>query len=194
MNNKETVKFSDEQIIELYWKRDEKAIRATDIKYGKRIFHIAYNILHDKSDSEECQNDTYLRIWKRIPPTRPSSLLAFASKISRDAALDKYKMRMSQKRIPSELTVSLEELTEIMPTYDLAEKEYEIRELSQIISNYLREIPKRQKYIFMGRFYFGCTMEEIADKLSVNASTVQREIVKIKQNFKIYLERNGVYL
>lgn len=51
---------ADEQIVELYWIRDEKAIQLTDKKYGKFLYRIAYNILHDRLDCEECQNDTYI--------------------------------------------------------------------------------------------------------------------------------------
>ncbi len=101
---------SDERIIELYWKRDEKAIHETEVKYGKMLFSIAYNILHDKSDCEECQNDTYLCVWKRIPPIRPVVFSAFISKIMRDISINKYKEKTSKKRIPSELTVSIEDL------------------------------------------------------------------------------------
>ena len=51
---------ADEAIIELYWKRNERAIEETDRKYKGYLYTIAYNILHDNMDSEECLNDTYL--------------------------------------------------------------------------------------------------------------------------------------
>lgn len=69
------LRITDEDIIDLFWLRDERAIQETARKYGKMIFRIANNILHDNADSEECQNDTYLRVWKCIPPTRPSFFL-----------------------------------------------------------------------------------------------------------------------
>ena len=48
----------DLRIIELYFERDEQAIRETDVKYGKLCHSIAYNILNNHEDSEECVNDT----------------------------------------------------------------------------------------------------------------------------------------
>ncbi len=185
---------SDEHIIELYWQRNEKAIKETEIKYGKMLFRIAYHILHDKSDCEECQNDTYLCVWNRIPPTRPTKFQAFIAKIARDIAINKYNEKMSKKRIPSELTASLEELCDVFRSDDSPDAEYMAEELSRIISDYVRGLPKRAHYIFIGRFYFGSTLEQIADELGINASTVQREIVKLKQGLKIHLERNGVYV
>lgn len=71
----------DKRIIELYWDRDETAIQETDNKYGKFLFKIAYNILNDRCDCEECQNDTYLGIWNAIPPTRPAVFPAFITQI-----------------------------------------------------------------------------------------------------------------
>lgn len=98
----------DEEIVRLYFDRDEAAIRETDRKYGKFLFGIAYNILHDRLDCEECRNDTYLGIWNSIPPTRPVSFRAFITRIMRNTAIKKYKERTCLKRVPSELTVPLD--------------------------------------------------------------------------------------
>lgn len=108
---------SDEKIVELYWQREEKAIEETDKKYGKYLYTIAYNIVHDKLDSEECLNDTYLGTWNSIPPARPSALQIFVSKIARGVAVNKFKSKTAKKRIPSELVTSLSELDECIP-YD----------------------------------------------------------------------------
>ncbi len=185
---------ADEQIIELYWQRDEIAIRETAAKYGDMLFRIAYNILHDKADCEECQNDTYLCIWNRIPPTRPTAFRAFIAKIVRDIAINKYNAKSSKKRIPSELTISLDELCYVLHSDNSPDKEYLVGELSEIISDYVRGLSKRRHYIFIGRFYFGNTLEQIAADLGISAATVQRDIVKLKQGLKTYLERKGVYI
>ena len=99
-------KISDEEIVSLYWQQNEDAIQLTSDKYGKFLYRIAYNILHDHSDCEECQNDTYHRVWNRIPPTRPNAFRAFLAAIMRNVAIDKYYENVSKKRIPSEFTVS----------------------------------------------------------------------------------------
>ena len=102
----------DEEIIELYWKRDEQAISQTDKKYRRYLFTIAYNILHDNMDCDECLNDTYLKTWNKIPPTRPRILQLFLSKITRDVSVDKYRENNLTRKIPSELMLSLDELDE----------------------------------------------------------------------------------
>lgn len=185
---------TDEQLVELYWQRNENAIKETEIKYGKMLFCIAYNILQDKSDCEECQNDAYLCFWNRIPPTRPASFRAFISKIIRDIAINKYNAKMCKKRIPSELTDSIEELCDMLHEDDTPYEEYLSEELGKLISNYVRGLSKRRHYIFIGRFYFGNSMQQIAEELGISIATVQRETIKLKKEMKAYLEKNEVYV
>ena len=143
---------TDEEIIELYWYRKEDAISLTDKKYGQFLFRIAYNILHDKLDCEECQNDTYLGVWNAIPPTRPAVFPAFITQIMRRIAINRYKERTSKKRIPSELTTSMEDVDNTLCSNASVEAEYEAAEIGKIISDYVRSLSDRQMYIFIDRF------------------------------------------
>ncbi len=185
---------SDEQIIELYWQRDEIAIHKTDAKYGKMIFRIAYNILYDKADCEECKNDTYLRIWNNIPPTRPLALAPYISKATRGIAIDRYKEKQCAKRIPSEFTVAFDDLCNTVCASDSPEAAWDSKEIARLINAYAKSLSDKQQYIFIGRFYFAETMEHIAATLGISTATVSREIAKIKIELKKHLERNGVYL
>lgn len=101
---------SDETIIALYWARDEKAIAQTHCKYGNYLFTVAYHIVHGKTDCEECLNDTYLAAWNAIPPSRPNVLKAFLTTIMRRIAINRYHKNQRTSLIPSEMTVSLDEL------------------------------------------------------------------------------------
>lgn len=185
---------ADEQIIELYWQREEKAIQETDKKYGQFLFRIAYNILHDRLDCEECQNDTYLGVWNAIPPTRPVVFPAFITQIMRRIAINKYKEKTCKKNIPLEMTVSIEDVTDILHNDSSVEAEYEAEEVGKIINDYVRDLSERQRYIFIDRFYLAEPVELIANDLSISVPTVYREIEKIKQGLKLYLERNEVYI
>jgi len=88
----------DLSIIELYFARDEQAIKETDNKYGKLCHSIAYNILNNNEDSEECVNDTYIGVWNAIPPTRPNNFMAFLCKITRNISLKRIETMARQKR------------------------------------------------------------------------------------------------
>lgn len=185
---------ADEQIIEMYWQRNELAIQETDKKYGQFLFRIAYNILHDRLDCEECQNDAYLDTWNAIPPTRPIVFSAFITQITRRIALDRYKEKSRKKRIPSELTVSIEDMNETLHDYSMVDAHYDIKEIGRVINEYVKKLSDRQRYIFIDRFYLAESVETISTDLSISVATVYREIEKIKQGLKIHLERNDVYI
>lgn len=183
---------SDNKLIELYWQRNEQAISETDVKYGKLLYHIAFGILHDREDCDECKNDTYLGIWNAIPPTRPNLFAAFITKIMRSIAINRYHGKMTQKHIPTELTVSMDDLCEHLHDDNTPETEHDARELGKLISDFVRSLTDRQRYIFMERYYFVSTIDSIAGELCVGLATVHREIEKIKQGLRVHLERNGV--
>ena len=104
----------DKKIIELYFERNEQAIKETDIKYGKLCHKIAYNILNNLQDSEECVNDTYLGVWNKIPPTRPDNFKAYISKIVRSISIDKFRKQKAKKR-SADMVMALDELADILP-------------------------------------------------------------------------------
>ena len=185
---------ADEQIINLYWQREETAIQETDKKYGKFLFRIAYNILHDRLDCEECQNDTYLGVWNAIPPTRPTVFPAFITQIMRRIAINRYKEKMSKKRIPFELTISMDDLNDTLHSGNTVEADFEAEEIGKLINEYVRKLSDRQRYIFIERFYLAETVETIAKDLSISTPTVYREIEKIKKGLKLHLERNDVFI
>ena len=185
---------SDEKIIDMYWQRDPDAIQETENKYGHLLHKVAYNILYDTLDCEECRNDTYLRIWNSIPSDKPTAFSAFVIRIMRRIAIDRYRMKSSKKRIPSQLTVSIEDLKQSISNDLPVEEAYDAKMVGGLITRYIRGLSDRQKYIFMDRYYMAESVEKTAADLSISVRTTYREIEKIKQGLKEYLERNGVYV
>ena len=194
LQTKEKSVMSDEQIVELYWQRDECAIRETDVKYKKFLMSVAYNIVHDTCDSEECLNNTYLGAWNAIPPSRPTLLQAFLATIMRRNAIDLYKAKKRQKRIASELTLSLSELEDFVSDGEDMYSKAEAEELGRIISDFVRSLPDRQMYIFMSRYYIARPIKEIARLLGCSESTVNKEIASIKGDLKEKLRKEGYSL
>ena len=183
----------DEKIIDMYWERNPDAIQETNQKYGPMLRNVAYNILYDLQDCEECQNDTYLRIWNAIPSTRPTAFPRFIMQIMRQIAIIRYREKTRKKRIPSQLTISLDELEELSNGLSL-EQTYEARELGSLITEYVRQLNERQRYIFIDRYYLAEPAEKTASELSISARTIYDEIKKIRQGLREYLERNGVHV
>ncbi len=182
---------TDETIVGLYWQRDETAIQLTDEKYGKYLYSIAYHILHDSMDCEECLNDTYLGTWNTVPPARPNPLQMFVAKIMRNTAVDKLRGRMTQKRIPSEMMISLDELDECLSYSATPSEEYNMKELAALLNGYLRGLPERQEFAFVCRYYYADTVEDIAKMLDVGVATVYRDLKAMREGLKNCLIKEG---
>lgn len=194
LQTKQAAAMSDEQIVALYWKRDERAIKETDIKYRKFLLSVAYNIVRDICDSEECLNDTYIGAWNAIPPARPTLLQAFLATIMRRTAIDCYKAKKRQKRMVSELTVSLSEVEDFLSDDDDMYSQIDAIELGRVISDFVRSLSERRMYIFMSRYYIARPIKEIAKLLGCSESTVNKEIAAIKCDLKEKLEKEGYVL
>lgn len=106
---------NDNQIVDLYWARDEQAIDETRAKYGQYCYAIAYNILQRCEDAEESVNDTYLDAWNAMPPHKPSILSTFLGKITRRISLDRLRRNNAEKRGGGQAALSLDELMECIP-------------------------------------------------------------------------------
>ena len=106
----------DNMLIEQYWSRDEQAVQNTDKMYGPYCRSITNNILHNRQDSEECVNDTYLKTWNSIPFDRPVCFSAYLGKIARGIAINCYNKRHAQKRGGGEMELLFEELEDCIPS------------------------------------------------------------------------------
>lgn len=185
---------SDEDIVKLYWLRDESAVEATDIKYGHFLYTIGFNILHEHRDCEECKNDTYLSTWNSIPPARPTFFRAFIAQIMRRTAINRYYKNSGKRKIPSEFTVSMEECESLLSSKESADDEIDAKELGRIISGFVRELSPKRKYIFIGRFYFSEPVAVIASELKITQSAVYKELKKLRKDLKDFLESQEVYV
>lgn len=181
----------DEKIIELYWERNEQAIGETDFKYKNYLFVIAYNILNDKLDCEECLNDTYLGAWNSIPPSRPYALKAFLTVIMRRTAIKRYHTKSRTRVIPSELTVSFSEIEAFVSGEDDIEADFDAEKLGQTISDFIRSLAPRRQFIFMSRYYTADSIDVIAKNLNLSRSMVNKELAAIRNALKETLEKEG---
>lgn len=180
---------SDNCIIDLFWQRNELAIKEIQAKYGNYCTKIAMNILGDVRDAEETVNDTYLHTWNSIPPTRPNSLSAYVGKITRNLSINKYNARNTQKRSVSEYALSLEELGEC-----ISEKVSEINcyglALSQCINSFLQKQKKEHRMIFVRRYFYCDSVEDIKSRFNMSESKVKSVLFRMRNKLKYYLEEN----
>ncbi len=185
---------SDEQIIDLYFAREERAIEETDKKYCEYLHTVAYSILSNEQDAEECLQDTYLKTWNTIPPERPRVFRAFLAKITRNLSLDRYERDGRQKRVPSNMCVPLEEVQEFLPDGSDLARQVQAAAIGRIITEYLDGTTDRRLYVFVSRYFFALTIPQIAKRLSCSESLVSKELAQIKRELRILLEKEEIYV
>lgn len=184
----------DRQIIELYNKRSEAAISETADKYGKYCHYVAYNILFNEQDSEECVNDTWLRAWNTIPPQQPDRLSTFLGKLTRNLALDKYKYYNREKRGGGQTALVLDELNECLPAMDSTEQAVNDRLLVEVLNGFLRSLPADKRQMFVRRYWYLSSVSEIAKDYDISESNVKVILLRIRSKLKKALEKEGIVL
>lgn len=181
----------DRNIIALYNQRNEQAIAETSCKYGEYCFSVAYNILSDAEDSEECVNDTWLRAWSAIPPAMPACLRLFLGKITRNLAFDRYKAVNRQKRGGGELAIALDEVAEFVPSALGVESQAEEKALIRSINQFLRSVSCRECNLFICRYFYGESAKAISQKYGLTEANVQKILSRTRLKLRTYLESEG---
>ncbi len=180
----------DLQIIELYFERNEKAIKETEAKYGKICFRVANNILKSNEDSQECVNDTYLSTWNQIPPTRPNNFMAFLCKITRNLSLKRLEFLTAKKR-NSISAISFDEIEGYVSDSQL-KTDIDSIELGILISEFLwREKPDARN-VFVRRYWFFDSIGDIADRYAFSESKVKSMLFHTRNRLRDYLKKEGI--
>lgn len=177
----------DAKIVQLYWDRNEQAIPATADKYGNYCTSIAKNILGNREDAEECVNDTYLNAWNSIPPNRPGILAAFLGKIVRNLSFNRYKHNAADKRGGGELTVVLDELSDLVSGKDDVEQEVNRKELVNAIDTFLNSLSPEKRSIFISRYWHTDSISEIAERHGMTDGAVSMTLNRLRLKLHNYL-------
>ena len=181
---------TDEQIVNLYWQKDEAALRESERAYGAYCRALAKRIV-SAEDASECVNDAYLRAWGTIPPERPAHLRAFLAKLTRNAALDRYRAYAAEKRGGSEAHAVLDELAEVLGGREDAEGAVAAKELGEAVSRFVRGLPRREGDVFVRRCFFADTTAEIAKRYGMTENNVKVTLSRTRKKLRIYLESEG---
>lgn len=188
------IMIQDEQIVELYWQRDESAISATQEKYGAYLMKIAWNILNEVQDCEESVNDTYLAAWNSIPPQKPFILSTYLGKLTRRISISQFRRRNAAKRQGSEYAFSISEIEDSMTDSVTPETELEIKQLGMLLNEFLRSLKPDERNTFIGRYYFMDTLKEVAGYCGMSEGKAKTILYRTRLKLKAYLTKEGYEL
>lgn len=179
----------DITIIDMFFERSEKAISMLLDKYGRFGRKLAQGILRSEEDTEECINTACMRIWNAIPPKRPENLGGYFCRIIRNIAVTEYKKE--RKRMENEADA---ELYEIIPDGSTVENQYEAKIISELINEFLGGLNKKNRTIFISRYYLGMSLLSIGDSLGMSEGAVKSRLHRLRTDLKKFLQERGVEL
>ena len=191
MGERRRAGLDDEWIVRLYWDRNETAISESSKKYGAYCTAIADHILLNRSDTEECVNDTWLHAWNAMPPHMPSVLSVFLGKITRNLAFDRFRKLRREKRGGSSFDVVLDELAECVSGSDNTERRWEEKELIDEINRFLSHLSREQRYMFLLRYWYADPVSDIAERFQTSANNVSVTLSRVRQRLKWHLIERG---
>ncbi len=185
---------NDNDILELYFNREESAIAVTAEKYGNYCYAVAYNILHNSEDSEECVSDTYLSAWNTIPPKHPSRLATYLGKITRNFSLDRYRKYNSEKRSLGQGEIAFSELEECISDNQNPESIFEEKAVTEALNKFLYAQPTQKRNIFIRRYWYFYSVKDIAKAYGISESKVSSVLFRMRKELKSFLEKEGLTL
>ena len=180
----------DKQIVALYWERSEDAIAQTEKKYGRYCHYIARNILYSDQDAEECVNDTNQKAWKTMPPKKPELLSAYLGKLTRHIAINRYIHDHADKRSPG-MQMILDEAEEFIPDPADSDISDEIH-LRDAINSFVASLTQEVRVVFVRRYWYMSSVKDIAKDYGMTESKVKITLMRTRNRFKEYLEREGI--
>ena len=191
----------DGEIIRLTQARDEAALQELEEKYGKRLRNIARGILRNEEDVSECVNDVYLKAWDNIPLTPPENLEAYLTTLTRNAAISRVREDNAQKRIPAELIGSIDDAESGTGQIPSADNTAEVVEalsaearIKAVLVSYVRELPERDKKIFVARYHYDVSVKSIANRLGIPSGTVKSTLHRLRTGLAERLKKEGIEL
>ena len=180
----------DSKIIDLFFARNEDAIRHTDDTYGRRLFMLADNIVKNDQDAEESVSDTYRKAWDTIPPRRPNHFFAYLAKICRHFALGRLDWNNAAKR-KAEVVSLTQEMEGCIPDRN-RDAQMTGRELGMLLDTFLRSLSPENRMVFLRRYWYVDTIAEIAVRYGISESAVNMRLNRTRAKLSAFLEKEGI--
>ncbi len=183
---------TDEKILDLFFSRSQQALEEVRDKYGGKLLRLAHNILGNCLDAEECVNDALLAAWSSIPPKRPMPLLPWLYSTTRNISMNRLRINSAQKRGSSRFCAALDELDDIFPDPNAMEDAVDGWELARVLNKFLGGLSKRDRSLFLGRYYSGETYRAMAERLDMTEHNCQVRASRLRKKLETILKKEGL--
>ncbi len=180
---------NEQSILDRLLRRDETALEAVRQAWGGPALALARRITGSAEDAEECLQDGLLALWDSVPPNRPESLRHYFTALVRNAALNCLRDQRRQKRGGGETVQALEELEYCASARDDVEEAVAARLLGERINDFLDSLPRRERELFLRRYYYLEELDGAAAALGLGRSHASVLLFRTRKKLKAFLEK-----
>ena len=154
-------------------------------KYCKRVYRFGYSILKSQEESENLMQDVFLNLWEnRDKVEKDSSIKSYVFTITYNSAISIIRKKARESDFV-EYVKTLQEINE-----DPVNMELEYNELVNKLDEIIRELPQRQKEVYLLQKVEGLKYSEIAERLNISVNTIENHMSRALKTIR---EKLGNY-
>ena len=159
----------------------EEALAELHARYWKYCYRIAYHILNNHWDAEECVNDAFLLLWQQSPDNPPSYLAA----TTKNRAISMVRHRCAAKRSADQGNLPLEQYwLDADPEATVCTGMY----LRDCFQRAFARCSPSDREMFFRRYRSGESIQELAAAFSLTESCVKVRLMRMRKRLKQELE------
>lgn len=170
---------------------DREAFMEITSRYQKNVFQLAYSFFQNREDALDIVQDTFLRIYRKMHYYEPGkSFKNWVLQIAKNLCIDRY--RKNHKKHDQKV-LGGDEIEEIQLTDDKGNERNSNTDIKRIVAKCLKQLPERQRMIFVMKHYNELKYKEIAETLGIAVGTVKslnfKAVNKLRDLMNPYLGR-----
>ena len=165
-----SMSMTQEEILSLLYKKDEKAYTILYDMYAKSLFAIIFNLVKEREEAEDILQDVFVKIWKNIDSFSESKgrFYTWMLNIARNTAIDKLRSKGFNN---SKKNLSAENFVYLMD--DNTKQNHKIDSIG--IQEFVKKLKPKCIQIIDLLFFKGYTQQEASDELEIPLGTVKTQ-------------------
>ena len=161
--------------------------------HRKRVYNIAFKMLHNQEDAYDITQEVFIRVFKSMKEFREeASFSTWIYRITKNACLDELRKRKNKATVSMDEDLETEDGTIKRQVEDCSpgpDALYESMELRDIVRTAIELLSDEHKFVIILRDLQGFSYEEIAKVLECPEGTVKSRINRARKALKEILQR-----
>ena len=178
----------DKTILRRLKRGDAAALEAAVRQYSGYVTAVIGNQLGPcaaAEDIEELASDVFVALWRASQSLRTEHLRGWLGKVARNQAIS-FLRRQHLQLVRDEDCILVDERD--------AQKLLEAQERSDLLRRALAGLSEEDRELFLRRYYYNQTAEQIAQEKHMNANTVRSRLARGRQALKAELQKGAIQI